>query len=160
MSVHTHILPDQAIKPFTNHSTLPLSSKSTTLRMLPRHLWRSWNGRRYLWGKLHQNSDPVSQVCVDLPLLNMTYLSTQVHRKAHSIRWLRILWALEQIKRGNLRTMNSCARMELLRICAVQLQLPGSKSETQNRQKLPQDPQIPFPGSKSFAAPKQSSHQF
>lgn len=117
MSVHTHILPDQAIKPFTNHSTLSLSSKSTTLRMLPRHLWRSWNGRRYLWGKLHQNSDPVSQVCVDLPLLNITYLSTQVHRKAYSIRWLRILWAHrsksneaqfeKRLPLNNLRTMNN-----------------------------------------------------
>ena len=67
---------------------------------------------------------------------------------------------VKRLPLNNLRTMNSCARMELLRICAVQLQLPGSKSETQNRQRLPQDPQIPFPGSKSFAAPKQSSHPF
>lgn len=57
---------------------------------------------------------------------------------------------VKRLPLNNLRTMNSCARMELLRICAVQLQLPGSKSETQNRQRLPQDPQIPVPSFPRF----------
>ena len=72
---------------------------------------------------------------------------------------------VKRLPLNNLWTMNSCARMELLRICAVQLQLPRSKSEPQNRPRLglAEDTQISshtFPGFKSCEAPKRSSHLF